>query len=150
MEFYKPIYKCVTAISDIKAFLDNDKPVAFDFETAPDELYRREEKAALDAHKSHIVGISFSVSEGESIYVPLIHNSGDNADNQEELWSFLKATVFENKNRVKIAHNLAFEAMFLYAKGIIVQQPCHAMILSPLHSLRSKHLMSIEHCTTAD
>ena len=104
MEFYKPIYKCVTAISDIKTFLDNDKPVAFDFETAPDEPYRREEKAALDAHKSHIVGISFSVSEGEAIYVPLIHNSGDNADNQEELWSFLKATVFENKNRVKIAH----------------------------------------------
>ena len=102
MEFYKPIYKCVTAISDIKSFLDNDKPVAFDFETSPDELYRREEKAALDAHKSHIVGISFSVSEGESIYVPLIHNSGDNADNQEELWSFFRLSVFENRDRVKI------------------------------------------------
>ena len=139
MEFYKPIYKCVTAISDIKTFLDNDKPVAFDFETAPDEPYRREEKAALDAHKSHIVGISFSVSEGEAIYVPLIHNSGDNADNQEELWSFLKATVFENKKRVKIAHNLAFEAMFLYAKGIIVQQPCYDTIAAAQLTLKAPY-----------
>lgn len=139
MEFYKPIYKCVTAFSDIKAFLDNDKPVAFDFETSPDELYRREEKAALDAHKSHIVGISFSVSEGESIYVPLIHNSGDNADNQEELWSFLKATVFENKNRVKIAHNLAFEAMFLYAKDIIVQPPCYDTIAAAQLTLKAPY-----------
>ena len=139
MEFYKTIYKCLTSISAIKAFLDNYKPVAFDFETAPDEPYRREEKAALDAHKSHIVGISFSVSEGESIYVPLIHNSGDNADNQEELWSFLKATVFENKNRVKIAHNLAFEAMFLYAKDIIVQPPCYDTIAAAQLTLKAPY-----------
>ena len=139
MEFYKPNYKCVTAISDIKKFLDNDKPVAFDFETAPDELYRREEKAALDAHKSHIVGISFSVEEGKAIYVPLAHKSGDNADNQEELWSFLKAAVFENKNRVKIAHNLAFEAMFLYAKGIIVQQPCYDTIAAAQLTLKAPY-----------
>ena len=139
MEFYKPIYKCVTAISDIKAYIDNDKPVAFDFETAPDEPYRREEKAALDAHKSHIVGISFSVEEGEAIYVPLAHNSGTNAEKQDELWLFLKAAVFENKFRIKIAHNLAFEAMFLYARDIIVQQPCYDTIAAAQLTLKAPY-----------
>jgi hypothetical protein len=64
----------------LRDFLIDATAVAFDFETAPDEIYRaamcesvcereftrcslrREDKAALDAHKSHIVGISFSVA----------------------------------------------------------------------------------------
>ena len=90
-------YRCLTDLEQIKAYIDNNRPIAFDFETSPDELYRREEKAALDAHKAHIVGISFSIDEGDAIYVPLIHNSGDNADNQEELWSFLKLSVLKTR-----------------------------------------------------
>ena len=109
-------YRCLTDFERIKAYVDNDRPIAFDFETSPDELYRREDKAALDAHKAHIVGISFSVDEGDAIYVPLAHNSNTNAEQQNKLWEFLRLSVFENRNRVKIAHNLAFEAMFLYAK----------------------------------
>ena len=38
----------------------SDGPVvAFDFERASDETYRDEDKAARDAHKSHIADISF-------------------------------------------------------------------------------------------
>jgi len=64
--------------------------VAFDFETAPDEAYRSEDRAALDAHKSHITGISFSMEEGVAFYAPLAHKVGINAEKQDELWTFLK------------------------------------------------------------
>ena len=60
-------YRCLTDLEQIKEYVDNDRPIAFDFETSPNELYRREDKAALDAHKAHIVGISFSVDEGDQL-----------------------------------------------------------------------------------
>ena len=46
---------------------------------------------------------------------------------------------FENQDRVKIAHNLAFEAMFLYAKGIIVQQPCYDTIAAAQLTLKEPY-----------
>ncbi|MGL5972844.1 MAG: hypothetical protein ACRCZK_03940 [Oscillospiraceae bacterium] len=63
---YKPIY----TLKDLQSYLNNAPLVAFDFETAPNDPYRTEEKSALDAHKSHIVGISFSIAEGIGVYVP--------------------------------------------------------------------------------
>ena len=131
-------YRSVTDLSVIKELLNNNRPVAFDFETAPDEAYRSEDRAALDAHKSHITGISFSMEERIAFYVPLTHKVGINAEKQEELWAFLKEAVFENTSRVKIAHNLAFEAMFLYAKGIVVQAPCYDTIAAAQLTLKSQ------------
>ena len=37
--------------------------------------------------------------------------------------AFLKGEVFENTDVIKIAHNLAFEAMFHYAKGSSCRHP---------------------------
>ena len=51
----------------------------------------------------------------------------------------MSAAVFENKDRVKIAHNLAFEAMFLYAKDIIVQQPCCDTIAAAQLTLKAPY-----------
>ena len=94
-------YKCVTKWAEIKDYLSGASVVAFDFETAPDEPYRNEEKAALDAHKSHIVGISFSVEEDTAIYVPLTHKIGTNAD-IASVMKFL--TEFAaNPNIIKVA-----------------------------------------------
>lgn len=121
-------YRSETKLSRIMDLLRGKSPVAFDFETAPDDAYREEPKAALDAHKAHIVGISFSAAEGDAFYVPLAHKDGSNAEHQEKLWAFLKAEFFESKSVVKIAHNLTFEAMFLYALGIVVQMPCYDTI----------------------
>ena len=42
-------YKCVTDLTELQDYLDEARLVAFDFETAPREKYRRDEKAALDA-----------------------------------------------------------------------------------------------------
>ena len=57
-------YKNVTDLPTVYKYIKNSEIVAFDYETAPDEEYRQEEKAALDPHKAHIVGCSFSVLQG--------------------------------------------------------------------------------------
>ncbi len=121
---YKPIY----TLQQLHSYLSGATIVAFDFETASDEKYRNEEKAALDAHKSHIVGISFSIAEGSGVYLPLAHRIGRNGDDLTEIWQWLKSQLFENIIITKIAHNLAFESQFLYARGIVVQEPCYDTI----------------------
>lgn len=120
---YKPIY----TLQQLQTYLSDVPLVAFDFETAPDEKYRNEDKAALDAHKSHIVGISFSVSEGSGVYLPIAHLVGQNAEGLTEIWVWL-AGFFTGASVTKIAHNLAFESQFLYARGIVVQEPCYDTI----------------------
>jgi len=120
---YKPIF----TLEELQKYLSGATHVGFDFETAPLAKYRREEKASLDAHKSHIVGISFSVAESDAVYLPLAHKVGKNASDQETIWQWL-AGFFTDPSITKIAHNLAFEAQFLYALGIVIQEPCYDTI----------------------
>jgi DNA polymerase-1 len=82
----------------------------------------------LDAHKAHIAGISFSVAEGDAVYLPLTHTVGANAADPAAIWEWLKTVFFESAAITKVAHNLAFEAAFLYARGIILQEPCYDTI----------------------
>jgi DNA polymerase-1 len=131
-------YICVTALDELKEYLKGASIVAFDFETSTNDEYRNEEKSALDPHKAHIAGMSFSVSEGNAIYVPIAHKTGKNIEKPHELMNYLKHAVFENPNVIKVAHNLAFEAMFLYAKGIIVREPCYDTIAAAQLTLKSK------------
>ena len=112
--------------------------VAFDFETSPKDEYRQEERAALDAHKAQITGVSFSVSEETAIYVPITHRVGVNLVDKGALFEYLKSEFFENPSIVKVAHNLAFEAMFLYALGIVVREPCYDTITAAQLTLKSK------------
>lgn len=130
-------YRCVTALIEIHAYLDGAGVVAFDFETSPSDAYRGEEKAALDAHKAEITGVSFSVAEGSAIYVPLRHRTGRNAETPEKVMAALNQAVFGNSNVIKVAHNVAFEAMFLYALGIVVQPPCYDTIAAAQMTLKS-------------
>lgn len=122
---YKPI---IYTLKNLQSYISDAPVVAFDFETAPDDKYRNEEKATLDAHKSDIVGISFSVAEGGGVYLPLTHRIGNNAEEPAEIWSWLKSALFEKTTITKIAHNFAFESQFLYARGIVVQEPCYDTI----------------------
>ncbi|MBP2070535.1 bifunctional 3'-5' exonuclease/DNA polymerase [Thermoanaerobacterium butyriciformans] len=130
-------YKCVYMLPEIKEYLKNTGLFAFDFETSPCDKWRNDKSAALDAHKADITGISFSVSEGTAIYVPLKHRSGRNAENQAAIWDYLKL-LFESKDVIKVAHNLAFESMFLYARGIVLQKPCYDTIAASQLTLKSK------------
>ena len=128
-------YKTVTDAAALRSYLTGKSMAAFDFETAPDDKYRTEERAALDAHKSHIAGVSFSAAEGDAIYVPLTHRVGENAD-AVEVWAVM-ADFCADPGVVKIAHNLAFEAMFLYARGIVIQPPCYDTIAAAQMTLKT-------------
>ena len=130
-------YRILTDLNDIKKALTGHEPIAFDFETAPDDPYRKEDRAALDPHKSHIVGCSFSTGEGDAFYVPVAHRVGRNTPDPEAFWRFATEAVFMNTHRVKIAHNLAFEAMFLYKMSVIVQEPCYDTIAASQLTLKA-------------
>ena len=105
-------YECVTALGKIKEYLAGAEIVAFDFETSPLEKYRAEERAALDAHKAEITGMSFSVSEGSGIYVPFRHRAGRNTRKPEAVMEYLQAALFGNMEVIKIAHNLSLSPCF--------------------------------------
>jgi DNA polymerase-1 len=130
-------YRCVKTLAEIRTYLGSANLAAFDFETSPYDLYRNEEKAALDAHKADIVGVSFSAAEGSAIYVPLKHRVGENAAEQEAIWRWLSEAFFQNTEMIKVAHNMSFEAMFLYALGIVLQPPCYDTIAAAQMTLKS-------------
>ena len=109
----KQEYKTVRDIAEIEKYFGAADVISFDFETSATDDYRDDDKAALDAHKSEITGVSFSVEPGTGIYVPFRHRVGENA-NPQLMMAYLKSRVFQNTGIVKIAHNMAFEAMFLY------------------------------------
>lgn len=128
-------YKLITDIGEIRKYIKDRKVVAFDYETAPDDAYRDEDKAALDAHKSHIVGCSFSIAEGTGIYVPIAHKSGNNAD-KDSFFAFLREFL-ANDSVVKVAHNLAFESQMSYALGIVISPPVYDTIAASQLSLKN-------------
>lgn len=130
-------YTCVLSLKKIQEYLAGADVVAFDFETSPTEDYRSEERAALDAHKAAITGVSLSVAEDSGIYIPLRHRIGRNAAKPEGVMDYLRQAVFENTGMIKVAHNLAFESMFLYALGSVVQPPCYDTIAAAQLTLKS-------------
>ena len=119
-------YQCVTDISELKRYIGDAKIVAFDYETAPDDDHRDEEKAALDPFRSHITECSYSVEEGTAISVPLKHLTGKNMD-WDAWYSFHKALLMD-KSRIKVCHNIAFESAFSYHIGIVIQAPVYDTI----------------------
>lgn len=128
-------YKCVTTVDGIHDYIGGSRIVAFDFETAPDDPYREEDKAALDPARAHIVGCSFSVKEGTGIYVPIAHRVGTNID-RDAFFAFLTAFLM-NTTTIKIAHNIAFESSMAYARGIVIQAPVYDTICASQMSLKS-------------
>lgn len=130
-------YRSVTSVQEIQEYIGKSTVVAFDYETAPDEPYRMEEKAALDSHKSHIVGCSFSVKEHTGIYVPVAHKIGENIDNMG-FYCFLKSFLM-NKDIIKIAHNIAFESEVSYHQNIVIQPPVYDTICAAQMTLKSNY-----------
>ena len=111
-------YKLALNSKEIREYIGNHKLLALDIETSPLSSFRDDEKASLDAHKSSITGISFSVEKGTGIYVPFNHKVGRNAD-FVETFNWIKNNILLNKNLTMVIHNAAFESMFFYALGFI-------------------------------
>jgi len=128
-------YKCVISVQEIMDYIGDVKVVAFDYETAPDEPYRTEEKAALDPAKSHIVGCSFSVTEHTGIYVPVAHKVGRNIDGTS-FFAFLREFLTV-KSRVKIAHNISFESEVSYHQNIVIQPLVYDTICAAQMTLKN-------------
>jgi len=131
------MYHVVTSLRALQEYLAGAALVSFDFETAPDEQWRDDPKAALDPHKAHIAGISFSTAEGSAVYVPIAHRVGQNAAPLTKMWAWLAAAFFANPAVTKIAHNLLFESAFLYARGIVVQEPVYDTIAAAQMTLKN-------------
>lgn len=113
-------YKLALSREEISAYLEKSTLLALDIETSPMVQYRDDEKAALDAHKSEITGISFSVSKGTGIYVPFRHKVGINAE-FVDTWNWIQNNILMNENLTVVIHNAAFETMFFYALGCVPQ-----------------------------
>lgn len=130
-------YRLVTDIQGIRAYIGDSKVVAFDFETAPVEPYREDEKAALDPWRSRIVGCSFSVTEHTGIYVPVAHVTGPNISGKA-FFRFLEEFLTSGST-LKIAHNIAFESQMAYHMGIVIQQPVYDTICASQLTLKSNY-----------
>ena len=111
-------YKLALNSKEIREYIGNHKLLALDIETSPLSSFRDDYKTSLDAHKSSITGISFSVEKGTGIYVPFNHKVGRNADFVGTL-DWIKRNILMNENLTVIIHNAAFETMFFYALGLI-------------------------------
>ncbi len=111
-------YKLALNIQEMQEYIGTHKLLALDIETSLHPLFRDDEKASLDAHKSSITGISFSVVEGTGIYVPFSHKVGRNAD-FVGTFEWTKNNILLNENMTVVIHNAAFETMFFYALGFI-------------------------------
>ena len=55
-------YNCVTTVAGIQEYIGNSAIVAFDFETAPDDPYREEDKAPCP-HKADFVSYQVLVNQ---------------------------------------------------------------------------------------
>ena len=131
-------YKTIRSVKELDAYIGNADIIAFDFETAATEEYREEDLSALDAHKADITGISLSVKEGTAVYIPLRHRVGSNAD-VETVMAYLRSRIFTSRKIVKIAHNLSFEAQFLYKHGIVIQEPVYDTIVAAQLTLKDDY-----------
>ena len=134
---YAHDYRQVTTVQGIRNYLGDARVAAFDFETAPDNAYREDDRAALDPARSHIVGCSFSVSEHTGIYVPVAHLKGPNI-NEKAFFRFLE-DFLTGTSIVKIAHNMAFESQMAYHRGIVIQAPVYDTICASQLTLKSDH-----------
>lgn len=116
-------YRVMTDIGGLEEYISGADIVAFDYEASPDDEYRDDPKASLDSNRSHIVGCSFSVKRGTAVYVPVAHRVGKNMET-DTFYSFLR-DFLTNDHIVKVAHNIAYEAMQSYGKGIVIQPPVY-------------------------
>jgi len=128
-------YKSVTDPEELRRYLSGIDPIAWDYETAPDEDWRNDPKAALDPHKAHVTDCSYSKAAHEGITVPIGHKTGNNM-NPETFWAIHSEFVLRT-DVVKICHNLAFEASFTYAKGVVIQEPVYDTICAAQMTLKS-------------
>lgn len=97
-------YKILNNLADVEKLLNDcakEQLFCFDFETTGLEWYDENELPTI---------MSVSYNLGYSYIIPLYHFDSPFTENQCFLiWQWLKNKIFENKNVIKIGHNIKFD-----------------------------------------
>ncbi len=81
------------------------------------------ETTSVDAMSAQLVGLSFSMTEGEAFYVPIPQHKGwegDDFENSLKIVNIFKE-VYESEHIVKIGQNIKYDMMVLANYGIHLQ-----------------------------
>ena len=131
----KDDYRCVTDMDSVREYLRGHQIVSFDYETAPDDPFREEEKAALDPARAHICTMSLSVAEHSAIMIPVAHRRGPNMD-ETVFMEFLRDFLTDTRI-TKICHNYVFESSFSYKEGIVIMPPVYDTMCAAQMTLKA-------------
>ena len=131
----KDDYRCVTDMDSVREYLRGHQIVSFDYETAPDDSFREEEKAALDPARAHICTMSLSVAEHSAIMIPVAHRRGPNMD--ETVFKKFLRDFLTDTRITKICHNYVFESSFSYKEGIVIMPPVYDTMCAAQMTLKA-------------
>ncbi|MCK4711091.1 MAG: DNA polymerase I, partial [Gammaproteobacteria bacterium] len=102
------------------------------------------ETTSLDYMKAEIVGLSFSVKEGEAVYIPVAHDYED-APKQLDRARVLDALkpVLENDKKLKTGHNLKYDMSVLASYDITLRGVAYDSMLESyvIDSTATRHDM---------
>jgi len=124
----KKLYWVVTTEKDLRAYLASCRETGeggFDWETAPKDEWRDDDRAPLDPHKSEICTASISAAVDEGIVVPLRHRVGRNFEGGPERFFEILREEFFIPEIMNVAYNLQFEAKCLWKYRVAVKRPCY-------------------------
>lgn len=131
IETSKPDYLLVSNMNEFSAMMEdiNDcEYFAFDTETT-----------GLDPIENQIIGISFCMKAGKAYYLPLMKE----LLKIEEVLAFLQM-IFENEEKIKIAHNFKFDYRMLLKHGIRIKGKCFdTMIAHYLINPEHRHSLDV-------
>ncbi len=123
----KAKYHLITTTDDFAELmnkLQNASVFSFDTETT-----------GLNPFQHDIIGISFSLKEGEAFYLPL---TGEHFSMREVLPFLIQ--LFEKEDCIKVAHNLKFDLRMLKKYGIMIHCPVFdTMIANYLLNPEGRH-----------
>ncbi len=113
-------YSLIETKGDIKelcGILKGTKMFGFDFETTTENPL----EDLQITEKNKIVGISFAWNPGDACYIPIAHEGYENNFDLKVMQKF--KTFFEDRKKIKVAHNVKFEAHWLKKVLIDLKTP---------------------------
>lgn len=66
---------------------------------------------------SHIIGVSVSIEDGPSFYLPVAHEGGDNVENPAAVWEYLRTEARAFKGTL-LNHHIQYDLLWLAAYGV--------------------------------
>ena len=93
--------------------------VAIDTETR--DPFLRELGPGVRRVGSYVVGYSFAIDGGPSYYIPLRHLGGDNIEDPEQGWRYLRAQAADFAGEI-VGQNLSYDLDYLAQNGVVFRR----------------------------